>query len=201
MTRHPKPELISAFVDNELRGNDVRTVKDHLSHCPICAAEYRHVVHVRRMLQENPPQVDMTDSHDFFWHKVRSEIEASDNKVEQVIMPRLSIADWFSQHQTAVTRFVSATALIVVTLVALGVSQRMFRSGDNQPQTVAVAVTAPEISDVNTPLVPHSVASVLESPRSDRSDVTVIWVSGLPWVKDMTELQTVTANPYYYLDI
>jgi anti-sigma factor RsiW len=201
MTRHPKPELISAYVDNELRGGDVRVVKEHLSECPICAAQYRHVVHVRRMLQENPPQVEMTDSHDFFWHKVKSEIESDKTRAEPVTMPRLSFADWFYLHQTAVTRFVSATAVVVVTLVAVGVSQRIFESGNSQPLNLVVASVPPQITNLDTPFLPHTVATVVDPSRSKQSDVTVIWVSGLPWAKDLTELQTVTANPYHYLDI
>ena len=35
----------------------------------------------------------------------------------------------------------------------------------------------------------------------ETADLTVIWVSGLPWAADMTQLQTYCANPEYYLGI
>lgn len=203
MTRHPKPELISAFLDGELRGSQQRRVQKHISQCPICAAEYRHVNHVRRMLQENPPQVEMTDSPEFFWHKVKSEIQARGDEKTTVEMPGLSLGDWLYQHRTALFRLASTTATLAVVLTAGWFAYWMYQQPPAPGPIGPQASIPPQIARVDTPLIPNTVATVLAtSPAADDdAKVTVIWVSGLPWTDNMTELQTVTANPYYYLDI
>jgi hypothetical protein len=203
MKRHPKPEFISAFLDGELRGFQLRRVRKHISKCPICAAEYRHVNHVRRMLRENPPQVEMTDSPEFFWHKVKSEIQAHGDHKETVEMPGLSLADWLYQHQTALFRLASTTAALAIVLGAGLFALRMYQHPASPVPIGHQASTHPLIARVDTPLIPNTVATVLDTSKAtdDDANVTVIWVSGLPWTNDMNELQTVTANPYYYLDI
>jgi anti-sigma factor RsiW len=204
MTHHPKPELISAFLDGELRGFKLSRVKKHLSECPLCAAEYRHVKHVRRMLRENPPRMEMTDAPEFFWHKVKSEIEARGDQKETIKLPRLSLADWISLRQVALFRLASVTAVVAIGLAAAWLATTLYPPTSSSKGPIGpVASAKPVIDQVDTPLIPNTVATVLDPSQADNDDshVTVIWVSGLPWTKNMTELQTVTANPYYYLDI
>jgi anti-sigma factor RsiW len=185
---HCKSELVSAMLDGELRGWRRFFVVRHVQRCPICAAEYRHLRHVRQMLKANRPEVTMDDSAEFFWLKIKSEIEAREPREQRLPRPALHFMDWLGQHQAALA---SATAVIVVGLAAYltAVTWR-----DAAP---AIAAASPIVEQART-FLPDTVASVV---GQEEPSVTVIWVSGLPWMKDMTELQTVTAHPYDYFDI
>ena len=46
--------------------------------------------------------------------------------------------------------------------------------------------------------MPHAVATTV---HVEEGGVTVIWVSGLPWTDNMTDMQTLFAHPYEYLGI
>ncbi len=196
--KHVNPELISAFVDHELRGLQLRRVKRHLDQCPLCAAECRHLGHIRGMLRENHKPVEMDDPPEFFFHKVKSEIQARGQQTETVTMGRLSWRDWLYLHQGALASATSMAAVIAIGLAVFWFSQQMpFARRDDSGRR---AHGLPLIHQVAT-FVPHAVATVLETPSTEESAVSVIWVSGLPWTDNMTELQTITTNPYYYLDI
>ena len=77
------PELINALVDGELKGVRRLLVERHLRGCALCAAEYRHLHHVREMLAANPPNAEMSDSPEFFWSKVEREIQRLEDPVQK----------------------------------------------------------------------------------------------------------------------
>jgi anti-sigma factor RsiW len=207
MSAH-KPELMSALLDGELKGFRRALALRHVRNCPLCAAEYRHLRHVHKLLRANPPQIAMSDSPEFFWSKVKREIEQHRDEPVEVPAPRLSLGDWLSQHQAAM---VVATAILIVGLSALWALQAgksSFNTAfhkEKGPAQVLVVQTPDErllphggvvaerlakVESVST-AVPNAVATALESADSD---VTVIWVSGLPWTSDMTEMKTEYAN-------
>src|SRR5438128_2176149 len=76
------PELISAQLDGELRGVRRWLVQRHLRRCAICAAEYQRVQRVRGLLAANPVTPPMSDSPEFFWSKVKREIETRDRELQ-----------------------------------------------------------------------------------------------------------------------
>ncbi|MEI6084373.1 MAG: zf-HC2 domain-containing protein [Verrucomicrobiota bacterium] len=177
------PELINALLDGELTGLRRWLVQRHVGRCALCAVEYRRLRHVRQILAANPVLPLMSDSPDFFWSKVKRDIQAEAGRTETVPVPQLSLADWLGQHRAA---FVSAAAAIVA---VIGVSLVLSANRATAP-ALAGKVPLATVQHVATAL-PNTTATAFEAQEAD---ATVIWVSGLPWTKDMTEMQTLFAT-------
>jgi hypothetical protein len=207
-------ESVTGLLDGELKGLRLWFAKRHVGTCPVCAVEYRRQQHVRRLLQANPPTATMSDSPGFFWSKVKSEIQRRGEESVEVPQPRLALADWLRQRQFAMA---TATALVIAACGVVWFMQMSRRAPAVMASLPAVttplptvtaslpAVTASlpavmpsdatpagfaEVEQLKTP-VPHSVATAFDS---DDAGVTVIWVTGLPWTSDMTDMKTQFAN-------
>ncbi len=116
---------VTGLLDGELKGRRLRLAKRHINSCPVCGLEYRHQQHVRRLLQENPPALAMSDSADFFWSKVKKEIQQRGEESVELPLPRLARADWFGQYQFAMA---TAAALVVVACGAVWFLQTVRRA-------------------------------------------------------------------------
>jgi hypothetical protein len=179
-------ESVSGLLDGELKGLRLWLAKRHVGTCPICAVEYRRQQRVRRLLQMNPPTATMSGSPEFFWLKVKSEIQRRGEESVEVPPPRLALADWLQQHQFAMA---TATALVIAACGAVWLLQAVRRA----PEVTASVATSPgfaQVEQLKTP-VPHSAATTFDS---EDAGVTVIWVTGLPWTSDMNEMKTQFAN-------
>jgi anti-sigma factor RsiW len=182
------PELISALLDGELRGVRRWLVERHLHRCAICAAEYRHLHHVRDMLAANPIVASMSDSSEFFWSKVKREIEARSQQTEVVPAPEPGFFDWIGQHSHA---FATAVAAVVAALGIVWVVQT-HRTAKQPGSTPVVVVRGNTVTvEQVTTALNHAVATPL---KGDDTSVAVIWVSGLPWTPDLTAMETHFAN-------
>jgi anti-sigma factor RsiW len=171
------PEWLHALADGELTGLRRWWVRRHVGRCPLCAAEYRHIQHVRQLLAANPVVPVMSDSPEFFWSKVNRDIQAQAGQTAAIPMPRLSLTDWLAQHRYA---FASVTATIVLALALL------FALPARRDRAVPLAT----VGHVAT-VLPDTAATAFESPEAE---ATVIWVSGLPWTETMTEMKTLFAT-------
>jgi len=193
------PELISALVDGELKGPRRFLVQRHLRHCALCAAEYRHLHHVREMLAASPPRAQMEQSADFFWAKVRSEIQTRQGQDVELPAPRLGLSDWLLQHRLAVVSASAAAALCVV--IGLGQVRRSNHPAElvmgRLPPPVVINEGAPVAADERASVegvataIPETVATPV---NTQDKDVAVIWVSGLPWTPTMKDMKTKFAN-------
>jgi len=172
------PTLMTGLLDGELKGWRRWYVRRHASKCPVCALEYRQQQHARRLLAANPPNISMSGSDDFFWSQIKNEIQSRPASAVDVPTPSLSFGDWLRQRELALAT-VAATIVALLAITWL-VSQRRAH-----PQFAHA-----QVEHVQT-AIPNTVATPF---RSD-DDVTVIWVSGLPWTPDMTEMQTLYAQP------
>ena len=181
------PEFVGALLDGELKGLRRVLVQRHVRRCALCAAEYRHLRHVREMLAANPPHAQMSDSPEFFWSKVKREIRARGDQRVELPTPQLNPFDWLGQHRYA---FASVTAALVAVIVMIWMTQA--RRTTPTPTVAAATTLIPRatVEHVST-AIPDTVATAVDT--EDR-DVTVIWVSGLPWTPNMTEMKTVFAN-------
>lgn len=173
-------DLISALVDGELKGLRRWLVQRHLCRCTLCAAEYRHMHHVREMLAANPPVTPMSDSADFFWSKVKREIQAREGQTADVPAPRLSLSDWLGQHRFALASAVTA----LVAVVGLGIALRAPRNSSSP-----VVIIQPPVATIEhaSTLIPNTVATPIAAKDAEAA---VIWVSGLPWTHDMDDMKT-----------
>ncbi len=166
-------EKLSALADGELRGLSRWLTRRHLRHCSQCAAELQRIERVRATLAACPPVVEMSDSEEFFWSKVRREIERRGAQTESVAMPRLTLADWLRVNQAA---WVSATAALVA---ACGLWITMDSPVGIKHHGVVIIEEA-ETGIPNAAVTPLKGAS---------SDVGVIWLTGLDWVPDMDDMK------------
>ncbi len=165
-------ERISALADGELKGLSRWLTQRHLRHCPSCAAEFQRITRVREALAACPPVVEMSDSAEFFWSKVRREIEVRESQAISIPMPRLSWRDWLVVHRAALAAVTSGVVLI------LGLCLMREQSRPAGPGTVMV-------ERVDT-VIPNTVATPLKGAESD---VAVIWVSGLEWTPDLDQMK------------
>jgi hypothetical protein len=183
---HHNTESVTGLLDGELKGLRLWLAKRHINACPVCALEYRHQQHVRRLLQANPPAATMSDSAEFFWSKVKTEIQRRGEESVEVPRPRLALADWLRQHQFAMA---TAAALVIAAFGVVWFMQTVRRA----PEVTASVATPPgfaQVEQLKTPIA-HSAATTFDSKDAG---VTVIWVTGLPWTSDMNEMKTEFAN-------
>jgi anti-sigma factor RsiW len=177
-------ETISGLLDGELKGIRRWKVERHVRACPICAVEYRRQRHVRRLLQAQPSPVQMSDSAEFFWSKVKAEIKHRGPKRTKSPRASLVLPDWLRQYQFAVA---TAATFAIVALCAFWFSRTPALPGH-------AALTSPagpaEVERLKT-AIPNTAATVFQS---DDSRDTVIWVSGLPWTPNMNAMKTEFAN-------
>jgi hypothetical protein len=183
------PKLVGALLDGELKGLQRLLMQRHVNRCAVCAAEHRHQRHVRAMLTANPPGIPpMSDSPDFFWSKIKREIQVQGDKSLEVPVPRLGFLDWLDRRRYGLTG-------VAVCLVAAGAVVWLTRAYRPAPPTVAAprrVMTLLPVTVVHvSTLIPNSVATPVETKDDDD---TVIWVSGLPWTPDMSEMKTLYAN-------
>lgn len=179
-------QLVSGLLDGELKGFRLWLAKRHVDKCPVCAAEYRQQQRVREMLRANPPATAMSDSPEFFWSKVKADIQRQGDKRAEASMPALTFGDWIRQHQMAV-----ATAMALV--VAIVAVPWLVPSGTRKTVAVNTAAVSPgfaRVEQIKTP-IPQTAATSFDS---EDAGVSVIWVTGLPWTHDMNEMKTEFAN-------
>ncbi len=178
-------KYLSALLDGQLGGLRRWRVVRHVRVCPTCAAEYRKQRHVRRLLRANPAPATMDDAPEFFWSKVKAEIERRGDEVVATPYPRLSWRDRLSQHQAA---WATVTVLLVALLAGFWTWRPPRPIAGKAP--VAAAKPLAVVERVTTSL-PDTVATPIQSKEAG---MTVIWVSGLPWTPNMTVMKTLYAS-------
>ena len=212
---HMAHHLVGALADGELRGLRRWLVNRHVQRCPVCAADFRAQRQVRQVLAASRVDVRMSDSPEFFWSKVKGEIQRSGESTTPLARPVPAIGDWLRQRQLTL-----AAAAMIVTLLSLwwalgtqptGSSPNLPLVAKVEPAIVGTPDQAPP-SELARPAPTAPPRSVSPSPvkfaevesadseipnatvttfNSKDTGVTVIWVSGLPWTEDLSEMQTV----------
>jgi len=153
----------------------------------VCAGDYRRQRHVRRLLQVNPPTVRMSDSPGFFWSKVKREIKRRGEETVKVPVPRLALPDWLLRHQFTVA---TTAAAVIATVSVIWLVQTPTRPVGRHVAPAPTPVSFAQVEKLKT-AIPNTTATTVESPDAQ---VTVIWVSGLPWTPNMNQMKTEFAN-------
>ncbi len=123
-------------------------------------------------------------SAEFFWSKVKQSIKSAPTETHapaHLDQPRLTAADWLWQRPVLAP--VSALASLVVLIGAvwiLGGRHTTSSQPGDHARIPAVERTLP--------------GTVASSFDMEDGEVSVIWVSGLPWTPDMSTMRTVFGN-------
>lgn len=173
-------ELLSALADGELKGFRRWMVERHVRGCAACAAEVQQLNRMRQMLLANPPSMQMSDSTEFFWSKVKRGIEQRRDERAVEPIPSLSPADWLGQRRFALATVAAVIVAMIGVVWMMPPHQAGQGNGASQPGS-----NFAKVHQVNTP-IPDTVATAFDSQEAS---ATVIWISGLPWTEDMDEMQ------------
>ncbi len=163
MNRRHNTEAVTGLLDGELKGRRLRLAKRHLNTCLLCALEYRHQQHVRRLLQANPPAAAMSDSPEFFWSKVKTEIQRRGSESVEVPLPRLVLTEWLRQHQFAMA---TAAALVVAAFGAVWFMQTVHRAPEVTAGVPGPVFQRVEVEVRRAPEVTAAVPAPEVLPRS-----------------------------------
>lgn len=184
MKTHLHAEWVDGLIDGELHGWRRWAARRHLNRCPVCALHFRQHRRLHRSLKRNPVQLEMDESAEFFWSKVKRSIESSPTDTHapaHVDQPRLTAADWLWQRPVLVPASALASLVILIGAVwILGI-----RNTPSSPPGDYARVPAVERT------LPGTVASSFDM---EDGEVSVIWVSGLPWTPDMSTMRSVFDN-------
>ena len=165
-------ELISALVDGELKGLRLWRVKRHIGRCAPCAGEYRRIQRVREMLAAGAVPPVMSDSPEFFWSKIKREIRNTTPARQ---------SNWLVEHRFALAGAVSVLCVTIGIILVLP-----SRAPSHTASAPIIEAPVASVEHAST-LIPDTVATSFEGTAADPA---VIWVSGLPWTQDMTEMKT-----------
>ena len=132
------------------------------------------------MLRENPPTAQMSDPAEFFWSKVKGEIERRGSERVVEPMPALGWADWLGQRPFAMASGAAAIIAVIAVLWMIPPGNSGGSRGTNVPPS-----SFARVHQVSTPIPDTDVTAF----NSAEADATVIWISGLPWTADMDEMK------------
>jgi len=177
---------INALVDGELSGLRRFFVERHLRGCALCAAECRRLRRVRELLAVTA-KPEMDDSEALFWSKVKRQIQAGETGTMAAPEPGTTGLAWLGAHRLAVA---CAAAVALAAGAWLWIGQTRHAAPGTTVTAASVPAPRPVVERVST-VIPNAVATPVETKDKD---VTVIWMSGLPWTPNMTAMKTKFAH-------
>ncbi|MDW8343619.1 MAG: hypothetical protein RMM51_03920 [Verrucomicrobiae bacterium] len=180
--KQPDFSWTAGLADQQLKGWRRWWAERHLARNPVAAVEYREQVRARELLHENPPHQPVPEPTDVFWARVRADIE---QRHQTTPVPHTALASWW-------TRLWTEQPLVVVSAVlALLIAAAFVTVAWHRARVTRTAATEPTAVHRVATTIPHTVASPFHVPETG---ATCIWISGLPWTPDMTEMQTLFAH-------
>ena len=146
---------LQAFLDGELPESDSREMAAWITQDAEAAALLGELTNTRNVLKGFASEVKLPESREFYWSKIKREIERA--APEPVAAPKASLSSWFRRA------FVPLGAMAALALVAL-IVVNSFSSGGHHPMPMTANVMLG--SDANA-----------FTYRDDAQDMTVVWLS------------------------
>jgi len=146
---------VQAFLDGELPESDRREVAAWLAQDADATALLGELKNTRNALKGFAPEVKLPESREFYWSKIKREIERA--APEPVAAPQASLFGWFRR---ALVPLATVAALSLVALVVIN----SFSTGGHRP----IPMTANVVLGANANAVTY---------RDDAQDMTVVWLS------------------------
>jgi anti-sigma factor RsiW len=146
---------LQAFLDGELPESDSRKVAAWIAQDADAAALLGELTNTWKALKDIKPEIKLPESREFYWSKIKREIERA--APEPVAAPKGSLSTWFRRA------FVPLGAMAALALVAL-VVVNSFSSGGHHPMPMSANVMLGSDASAFT-------------YRDDAQDMTVVWLS------------------------
>jgi anti-sigma factor RsiW len=178
----PKELNVQAYLDNELTPGEARQVANLLNSDPEAREVYRVLKETKAIVRENEPELRLQEPHDFYWSRIRREIERSEREPAQAVRAPL----WMR----LMAPIAGAVALFAVLLSISGPQVA------NEP-VVQASNSAAVQEEFAGPMhegevvVPDMTAITF---RSEREGMTVVWVSST------ASLSAPEPQPFDWLD-
>ncbi len=145
---------LQAFLDGELPESDSREVAAWIAQDADAAALLGELTNTCTALKDFKPEVKLPESREFYWSKIKREIERG--APQPVVAPKASLFDWFRR---ALMPLGAVAALALVAIVSI----HNFSGGTHPlPMTANVMLG----TDANA-----------FTYRDDAQDMTVVWLS------------------------
>ena len=146
---------LQAFLDGELPESDGREVAAWLAQDADATALLGELKNTRNALKGFEPEVKLRESREFYWSKIKREIERT--APERAVAPKASLFTWFRR---ALAPLGTVAALALVALVVV----HSFSSGGRRPIPMTADVMIGGEANAFT-------------YRDDAQDMTVVWLS------------------------
>jgi anti-sigma factor RsiW len=146
---------VQAFLDGELPESDSREVAAWLAQDADATALLGELKNTRNALKGFAPEVKLPESREFYWSKIKREIERT--APEPVTAPKASLWTWFRR---ALVPLGTVAALALVALVVIN----SFSTGSHRPMPMTASVVLGTDASAFT-------------YRDDAQDMTVVWLS------------------------
>jgi len=157
MITHETELKLQAFLDGEITAREAAVLKELLGHDPEARSLFEEMKSTRMLLVGNELDVKLSETREFYWSKIRRQIEVEDRRLSAPVARELMTSWW--------VRFLVPTALLTALVVLVVVSIRT-REGSS-PQWAWE-----EGHEIETPLEETSSFSF----RSEAAAMTVVWV-------------------------
>ena len=157
MTDLPTALILQAHLDGELAPDDAREVVSLLQRDTEVRALFDELKSTRRLLAANEPEISLPESREFYWSKIRRELERLDREPPVRPLQAWGILRWLR---------LALPACAVLVLVAVMLHRSAFAPGPGSP-LFAVG------DEIETPLEELNSFTF----RSESARLTVVWVS------------------------
>jgi len=148
---------VQAFLDGELPEDDSRDVAAWVARDADAAALLGELKNTRNALRSVAPEVKLPESREFYWSKIKREIERT--APEPVAEPKASLFTWFRR---ALVPLGTVAALALVALVVI----KSFSTGSHRPMPMPMTANVVLGTDASA-----------FTYRDDAQDMTVVWLS------------------------
>lgn len=151
---------VQSYLDNELSAGEARQVASLLSSDAQAKELYENLRLTRELIVANEPEVKLEESRDFYWSKIKRQIE----QAEREPAPRHTTPWWIR----AMAPLAGTAALFALLISIMNPKTEMTPRSTNQ--TVSNVPLHGEVED----LVPEMTSVTF---RSEQNGVTVVWLS------------------------
>lgn len=151
---------VQAYLDNELTPGEARQTAALLTNDPLARDLYHELKQTKEIVRQNEPVVRLEESHDFYWSKIKREIE----KVERPAALARQQPWWLR----LVAPVAGAVALFAILLSVSGPSTPT-------PETLATTRLEATVPMHEGEIVAPEMSAI--TFRSEAEGVTVVWVS------------------------